>query len=153
MLSVTDSIQVTKETLRMRKSVYQMLPPIFRVPGNETIITDARLTTLDWINAGNIKFLPVLQCTNSSHNVKTSISLLELGKRLFQPEVTPWPPWEVPGSPAEELLLVPNLATLLFVGQCAALRFLDRSVNNLTTQLISCTQCILYQSKVSAVSC
>ena len=111
----------------MRKSVYQPLPPIFRVPGNEVIIIDARLTTLDWINAGNIKFLLVLQCTNSSHNVKTSTSLLELGKRLFQPEVPLWLPWEGPKSSAEELLLVPNLATLLFVG-CgfgAALTFLD----------------------------
>ena len=90
--------------------------------------------------------MSVLQCKNSSHNVKTSTSLLELGKGLFQPEVTPWPPWKMPGS-SSELLLVPNLATLLFVGQCAALRFLDGSVNNLTIQLISCTQCILYQSK------
>ena len=67
-----------------------------------SIVVQAYL--LDWINAGNIKFLPVLQCTNSSHNVKTSTSLLELGKRLFQPEVPLWPPWEVPGSSSEELL-------------------------------------------------
>ena len=41
----------------------------------------------------------------------------------------------------------PKPCNSLFVGQCVALRFLDGSVNNLTTQLISCTQCILYQSK------
>ena len=46
--------------------------------------------------------------------MKTSTLLLELGKGLLQAEVPPWPPWEVPGS-SFELLLVPNLATLFLL--------------------------------------
>ena len=70
--------------------------------------------------------------------MKTSTSLLELGKRFFQPEVTLWPPRKVPGM-SSELLLVPNLATLLLGGGLggAALAFLDGNVNGTISQLAS----------------